>query len=160
MLFFCCFVANLTFTEGRKSKKKMIYILNTNLKDQKQIGKALSGICGVGNALSKQICDDLGISASLKVHQLSPSQIDILNQGIPQNYSIGADLQSEVRRRKERLVAVSSYRGIRHSQGLPSRGQRTHGNARTVRRGQSVLPKILAKKDKTSAWGKKSKIYP
>ena len=124
----------------------MIYILSTNLKDQKSIGKALSSISGIGNMLSKQICDDLGISTSLKVYQLSLSQVDMLNQGILQNYFIGVDLQGEVRKRKERLIAVSSYRGIRHSQGLPVRGQRTHGNARTVRKGQFVLAKTGIKR--------------
>ncbi len=113
------------------------------------IRKALSSIYGVGDTLSKQICDDLGISTSLKISQLSPLQVDMLNQVIPQNYSIGADLQNEVRKRKERLVAVSSYRGIRHSQGLPARGQRTHGNARTARKGQFLLTKTSAKKNKT-----------
>ena len=133
-----------------KEEEKMIYILNTNLKDQQVIRKALSSIYGVGDTLSKQICDDLGISTSLKICQLSPLQVDMLNQVIPQSYPIGADLQSEIRKRKERLVAVSSYRGIRHSQGLPARGQRTHGNARTARKGQFLLTKIFAKKNKTS----------
>jgi small subunit ribosomal protein S13 len=32
-----------------------------------------------------------------------------------------------------RLKAVSSYRGIRHTRGLPARGQRTRSNARTKR---------------------------
>ncbi len=126
----------------------MIYILSTNLKDQKPIGKALSSISGMGTMSSKQICDDLGVSTSLKVCQLSLSQIDMLNQTILQNYSIGVDLQGEVRKRKERLIAVSSYRGIRHSQGLPVRGQRTRGNARTVRRGQFVLAKTGIKRNK------------
>ena len=30
-----------------------------------------------------------------------------------------------------RLMEIQCYRGIRHSQGLPCRGQRTHTNART-----------------------------
>jgi len=29
------------------------------------------------------------------------------------------------------LMEISSYRGLRHRRGLPSRGQRTHTNART-----------------------------
>lgn len=124
----------------------MIYILNTNLSDKQKIGKALCEVYGVGNQLSKQICDDLGISSSLKVEDLSPSHIDLLSQTIPQNYVIGAELQGETRRSKERLVLVSSYRGIRHSQGLPSRGQRTHGNAQTARKGRFNLSKTVTKK--------------
>ena len=132
----------------------MIYILNTNLQDKKPVGKALSSIFGVGDSLSKQICDDLGVSISLKVHQLSPSQIDLLNQGIPQTSSIGAELQGEIRQRKERLVLISSSRGIRHSQGLPTRGQRTHGNARTARKGQFFVSNLSAKKNKSGTKNK------
>ena len=124
----------------------MIYILNTNLKDKKKINKALCKVYGLGNHLSNQICDDLGISAALKVKQLSPSQIDVLNRVIPQTYLMGAELQGEIRRRKERLVMISTYRGIRHSQGLPTRGQRTHGNARTTRKGQFNISKVVPKK--------------
>ncbi len=124
----------------------MIYILNTKLKDQKKIGKALCEIYGIGDQLSNQICDDLGISTDVKVNDLSPSHIDLLSQTIPQTYLIGAELQGETRKSKERLVLVSSYRGIRHSQGLPSRGQRTHGNAQTARKGRFNLLKTINKK--------------
>jgi small subunit ribosomal protein S13 len=31
------------------------------------------------------------------------------------------------------LMDISCYRGIRHRRGLPTRGQRTHTNARTRR---------------------------
>ena len=78
----------------------MIYILSTNLKDNKPIAKTLSSIYGIGDWLSKQICDDLGISISLKGNQLSPSQIEMLNQIIPQTYSIGVELQGEIRKRR------------------------------------------------------------
>lgn len=134
----------------------MIYILNTNLNDKKKINKALSEIYGVGNQLSKQICDDLGISCGLKVGDLSPSHIDWLSQAIPQTYVIGAELQGETRKSKERLILVSSYRGIRHSQGLPSRGQRTHGNAQTARKGRFNLSKTINKTSrKRSTSGKR-----
>jgi small subunit ribosomal protein S13 len=38
---------------------------------------------------------------------------------------------------RERLKEIKSYRGLRHSAGLPSRGQRTKTNART-KRGKKV----------------------
>jgi len=123
----------------------MIYILNTNLNDDKRIGPALCKIYGIGDQLSKQICDDLGVSIDLKVKDLAQSHIDSLSQVIPQAYVIGAELQGETRKRKERLVLVSSYRGIRHSQGLPSRGQRTHGNAQTARKSRFNLSKTIGR---------------
>jgi small subunit ribosomal protein S13 len=39
-----------------------------------------------------------------------------------------------VRKQAKRLVQLSTWRGLRLAQGLPCRGQRTHGNARTARR--------------------------
>ena len=119
----------------------MIYILNTELRNNQKISNALCQIYGIGKQLSKQICDDLGISTSLRVSQLTPLHIDLIGQHLPQAYTIGSDLQSEVRIKKERLVLISSYRGIRHSRGLPVRGQRTHGNAQTARRSQFYLSK-------------------
>jgi small subunit ribosomal protein S13 len=38
-----------------------------------------------------------------------------------------------VRQDIQRLIEISSYRGIRHRRGLPLRGQRTKTNARTKR---------------------------
>ena len=111
----------------------MIYILNTNLKDTQPLCRALCKVYGINGVLSNQICDDLGISQKVKTNQLLPSQIDLLNQIVPQDYLTGAELYSQLRQRLERLTLISSYKGIRHSQGLPTRGQRTHGNAQTSR---------------------------
>ena len=112
----------------------MIYILGANLKESQSVWRALCKVYGISATLSSQICDDLGISRRIRTYQLLSSQIDLLNQIVPQNYLTGTELQGEIRHKKERLIFISSYRGIRHSQGLPTRGQRTHGNAQTSRR--------------------------
>lgn len=112
----------------------MIYILGANLKDTQTVCRALCKVYGINTILSNQICDDLGISRKVKTNQLLPSQIDLLNQVVPQDYLTGVELQAKTRQKRERLIAISSYRGIRYSQGLPARGQRTHGNAQTSRR--------------------------
>jgi small subunit ribosomal protein S13 len=44
-----------------------------------------------------------------------------------------------------RLKDINAYRGLRHKQNLPSRGQRTKTNART-RRGKKVTVGGTAKK--------------
>jgi small subunit ribosomal protein S13 len=102
-------------------------------KDAQPLWRALCKVYGINSVLSSQICDDLGISRKVKTNQLLPSQIDLLNQVVPQDYLTGAELHSQLRQKLERLTVISSYRGIRHSQGLPTRGQRTHGNAQTSR---------------------------
>jgi len=57
---------------------------------------------------------------------------DIKNY-IDKNFKIEGDLKREVLSNIKRLKEISSYRGIRHTRGLPVRGQRTKTNSRTVR---------------------------
>lgn len=112
----------------------MVYILNTNLKNNKKVRVALCDIYGIGKILASQICESLGFSENLKVSHLTNSQIQQLSQIINLNFLIGGDKKRDLRNNKNRLIQIGCYRGFRHNIGLPARGQRTHGNARTVRR--------------------------
>ena len=127
----------------------MIYILGANLKDTQPVYHSLCKVYGINTVLSHQICDDLGISRKVRTNQLLPSQIDFLNQIVPQDYLIGSQLQTRSRQRVERLIGISSYRGIRHSQGLPTRGQRTHGNAQTSRKRFGKILSVVPTKRET-----------
>ena len=55
---------------------------------------------------------------------------------INDNYTVEGELQRVVSTNIKRLKDIGSYRGLRHKNNLPSRGQRTRTNART-RRGKS-----------------------
>ena len=112
----------------------MVYILNTNLRNNKKVRVALCEIYGIGKILSSQVCESLGFSEDLKVSHLTSFQIQQLSQVITQNFLIGGDKKRDLRNNKNRLKTIGCYRGFRHNIGLPVRGQRTHGNARTVRR--------------------------
>lgn len=112
----------------------MIYILNSNIKENKALLNALTSLTGVGKALSLQACEQLGISPTTILRELSNSQINQLNELMTQSYLTGSELRAAVRENKRRLRFISTYRGLRHAEGLPSRGQRTHGNARTARK--------------------------
>ena len=50
---------------------------------------------------------------------------------IEEQYRVEGDLRKEISFNIKRLMEVSAYRGLRHRRGLPTRGQRTHTNART-----------------------------
>ena len=112
----------------------MIYILSTNINDKKKIKEGLSTVYGLGKALSIEICDQLGVSEKITFRQLKYSQREMLTQLVPESYMVGAQLRGAIRQDRERLKRISSYRGIRYVQGLPCRGQRSHGNAQTVRK--------------------------
>ena len=112
----------------------MVYLLHTNLNNKKKVSLALCDIYGLGNFQSKQICMQLGISENIRIKQLTGFQLEQLTQLITQEYNIGVDLRRAVQQNIQRLVKIASYRGFRHTEGLPVRGQRTHGNSRTVRK--------------------------
>ena len=112
----------------------MVYILNTNLKNNKKFIFALCEIYGIGKILPSQVCESLFFSEDLKVSHLTSFQIQQLSQIITQNFLIGGDKKRDLRNNKNRLKTIGCYRGFRHNIGLPVRGQRTHGNARTARR--------------------------
>ena len=112
----------------------MVYILNTPINPNKKCVLALSQFFGLGFPLIHQICDQLGFSPQLKCKQLNASQIDGLTRCISQNYICGADLRGIIKKNKERFISTSAFRGFRYIEGLPCRGQRTHGNAQTARR--------------------------
>jgi small subunit ribosomal protein S13 len=44
---------------------------------------------------------------------------------------VEGDLRKSISMNVKRLIEIGSYRGLRHRRSLPTRGQRTHTNART-----------------------------
>ena len=63
---------------------------------------------------------------------LSVEQENAIRKIIEQ-YKIEGDLKREVAGNIKHLKDIKSYRGSRHARNLPSRGQRTKTNARTLR---------------------------
>lgn len=112
----------------------MVYVLNTNLNPQKKLGRALTDIYGLGKQNASQICDLLGISVEKRVKQISGLQLEQLTQLVNQNYNISTEVKRSTLKNIHRLIKIASYRGFRHTEGLPVRGQRTHGNCRTRRK--------------------------
>lgn len=87
---------------------------------------ALQELYGIGPFLAQQISDQLGLSRHTVMEELTQSQIDTLVRIINNNSIIGSDLKRIIQQDIKRLITIGSYRGIRHIQNLPVRGQRTH----------------------------------
>jgi small subunit ribosomal protein S13 len=112
----------------------MVYFLNTNINQTKKISVALCQVYGIGKTLSSKICNQLGLNENIRLSQLNDAQIEKISQLINENFYFGTELKQNLYKQKTRLVRISSYRGFRHKQGLPSRGQRTHTNANNARK--------------------------
>jgi small subunit ribosomal protein S13 len=119
-------------------------ISGVNIPVNKRLEIALTYIYGIGDTLSKKICDMANISVDKRVNSLSDDEIVKLREVIDKNYVVEGDLRREVSMNIKAYMDLGSYRGLRHRRKLPVRGQRTHTNART-RKGKA---KAIAGKKK------------
>ena len=108
-------------------------ILGVNIPDNKHIGISLSYIYGIGPSLSRNILREAKIEESRKASDLSPEELNKLKEIIEKNYRIEGELRREIMMSIRRLHDIGSWRGMRHSRHLTTRGQRTRTNSRTVR---------------------------
>lgn len=97
----------------------------------KRVEIALAYIFGIGIPTSREILRVTGVDPATKVKDLTEEEIGRLREVIERQYRVEGDLRREVTANIKRLMEIGSYRGLRHRQGLPVRGQRTRTNART-----------------------------
>lgn len=107
-------------------------IAGVDIPEQKRIEVALTYIYGVGLSLSRKLLAQTQIDANKRAKDLTGEEVNIL-RGLLDHYKIEGDLRREVASNVKRLKDISAYRGTRHARGLPTRGQRTRTNSRTVR---------------------------
>ena len=115
----------------------MARIANVTVPTEKQVQISLTYIYGIGPKYAQNICEATGIDPTTRVKDLTESELKKLRDEIDSNYTVEGDLQRVVAGNVKRLKDIQSYRGIRHKNNLPSRGQRTRTNGRT-RRGKRV----------------------
>jgi small subunit ribosomal protein S13 len=110
----------------------MTRIIGVDIPSEKRIDIALTYIYGVGRKNVAQIIAQSGIDPAKRAHQLSNEEIAKITK-VLESIRTEGDLREECSKNIKRLKRIGSYRGLRHSLGLPVRGQRTKSNARTKR---------------------------
>ena len=124
----------------------MARIAGVNIPTNKRVLISLRYIFGIGPSNAKDICTKLGIPDDRRVNQLTDDEVLRIREMIDRDYRVEGDLRREQAMNIKRLMDLGCYRGLRHRKGLPTRGQRTHTNART-RKGKAVA--IAGKKKVT-----------
>lgn len=104
---------------------------NTEIPNNKRLAIALQNIHGIGPSKARQILGVLGMENKL-AKDLTGKEIMDLREEV-NRYEHGEEMRRHVNAEIQRLVDIQCYRGIRHTQGLPCRGQRTKTNARTLK---------------------------
>lgn len=111
----------------------MARISGVTIPDSKQIHVALTYVYGIGPKTASDIVVAAKVEPTVRAKDLTDAEISRIQEVINENYTVEGELQRVVATNIKRLKDINAYRGLRHKQNLPSRGQRTRTNARTRR---------------------------
>lgn len=106
-------------------------IIGIDIPNDKRLEISLRYLYGIGPSLSREIIEKLGLDPDLRAGKLSDEDIARINGLLQSDYVVEGDLRRQIQNNIKRLMAIHSYRGLRHKVGLPVRGQRTKTNSRT-----------------------------
>lgn len=123
----------------------MARISGVTIPAEKQIWVSLTYVYGIGPKTADDILAATKVERTVRTKDLTDAEISRIQDYINEHHTVEGELQRVVSGNIKRLKDISSYRGLRHKQNLPSRGQRTKTNART-RRGKKVTVGGTAKK--------------
>ncbi len=118
----------------------MARIAGVDLPRNKRVEAGLTYIYGIGRSASQEILAKAGVSPDTRVKDLAETEISRLREVITSDYKVEGDLRREISQNIKRLMEIGCYRGLRHRQNLPVRGQRTKTNARTKRGPRRTVP--------------------
>ena len=136
----------------KKELKQIIRITGVDLNGYKPIYHQLTKIKGVGNSFAFMICNLIGLQKTKKAGELTDEEVKRIEKVISNPTEFGApewmfnrrkdpetgnnihivtsDLKFTQDNDIKLMRKIKSYRGIRHSSGLPVRGQKTKSNFR------------------------------
>jgi 30S ribosomal protein S13 len=123
-----------------------VRIVGVDLPQNKRGAIALTYIYGIGRSAALTILEKAAVDPDIQVKDWTDAQAAKVREVIQENYKVEGDLRAETQLNIKRLMDIGCYRGIRHRNGLPVRGQSTKNNART-RKGRK---KTVANKKKAT----------
>ncbi|MGN0438197.1 MAG: 30S ribosomal protein S13 [Lachnospiraceae bacterium] len=109
----------------------MARISGVDLPREKRVEIGLTYIYGIGLPSSQRILKEANVDPDTRVRDLTDEEVKRISEVINETQMVEGDLRREVALNIKRLQEIGCYRGKRHRQGLPVRGQKTKTNART-----------------------------
>ena len=123
-------------------------IAGITIPDNKHLEFRLTTVHGIGRTRAKEILAELNISEFTKPTDITTDQENAIREKI-ESFTIEGELKRQVSSHIKRLKDIKSYRGSRHAKRLPSRGQRTKTNARTLKGVKKTMGSGKRKLEKT-----------
>lgn len=112
----------------------MLIIFGIKLIQNKKVIYALPQLYGIGITLATRICRELNFAPELTIEKLTAEQQFEIAKKIKEEFRVEENLKEAVKNNIQRYIENNSVRGYRHKNHLPVRGQRTHTNAKTVKK--------------------------
>ena len=109
----------------------MARISGVDLPREKRVEIGLTYIYGIGRVSSNRILAEANVDPNTRVIDLTDDEVKRISEVIDASQTVEGDLRREIAMNIKRLQEIGCYRGKRHRQGLPVRGQKTKTNART-----------------------------
>lgn len=106
-------------------------ILGVDVPNDKPTYISLQYLHGIGQRTALTMCRLLQLNPNLVAKDLSDDDIQKINNHLDTSQTVEGQLRRQTASNIQRLKDIRSYRGIRHRQSLPVRGQKTQTNART-----------------------------
>ena len=110
----------------------MARIAGVDLPEGKRVDIGLTYIFGIGRSNVVSVIKDASVDGAKRIKDLTEDEISKIQKAVDK-FKVEGDLRQEIERDIKRLEEIGSFRGLRHTKGLPVRGQRTRSNARTKR---------------------------
>ena len=151
--------------EKEKHEERIVRILSQDIEGKMQLYPGLAKIKGVSWGLSNAVCKVLKMDKKRKIGSLTAEEVKKISEFIKDpkvpvyflnrradlntgedKHLTGSDLELQNEFDIKRLKQIRSYRGLRHSVNLPSRGQRTRSNFRRNRGKGAGIKKTSYKK--------------
>jgi len=137
----------------KSESERIVRILAKDIEGGTKIYPGLTQIKGISWTMSNAICKKMNIDKNRKIGSLKEDEVKkietfVKNPNLPkflmnrssdfetgkERHLVGSDLELVKEFDIKRLKKIRTYRGLRHSVGLPSRGQRTKSHFRRNRK--------------------------
>ena len=109
----------------------MARMSGVDLPREKRVEIGLTYIYGIGRVSATRILAEANVNPDTRVRDLTDDEVKRISEVIDNSQVVEGDLRREIAMNIKRLQEIGCYRGKRHRQGLPVRGQKTKTNART-----------------------------
>ena len=110
-----------------------IKFINRSVFPSQKIGKFLSSIFGISRVTSMRVCRQIGVSYTALIQDIPDGKREYIEFHF-RSRPLGIDLQRNFQNYVADKIRFFGYDGLRLSQGLPSRGQRSKTNAQTCKK--------------------------